>query len=552
MPHSNEHGCKCLNLWELPNISSLYRDYVSGKPSALSLFERDYRSLADYKELAAQLLTQDYNRQGLAATLIEQNTNWGAGEKTLENCSKLEKENCLAIVTGQQVGFCGGPLYSILKALHACKLAAEMEQQLQQPVVPIFWMELEDHDWEEAASFYYKENDDGPRLSLIEIGKKGGKTPVNRLSLDDKLEPVLKIMEDKIKLTEFTGDLFEAIRNSYESVNTLSEGFARFLTDLLTHHGLILADPSAVFFKQQASELFTREISDPITRDQNFTIHADRIRNADYRNQVKVQGDRLNMFLLDEEEKHRIMINDADGLFYLSDPGDIISREDLLSVAQEEPERLIPSVLLRPLVQDTMFPTLAYVAGPAETAYFAQLKPAYQQMNIPMPAIMPRFGATIIGGAPLRNMKKYNIHSTDLLQESELLLQHVLSEHVPSQAQQVFKWTREEIFSAIGRLGRELDTGEGNFGDMVKTTEEKIDYHLSKLQDRFLKEIERRHEVVVRQISNLSHALYPDGKLQERVYTIAEYVNLYGFSIIDQLYNEIDPLRPTHALLEVV
>jgi bacillithiol biosynthesis cysteine-adding enzyme BshC len=551
MPHNSDNGCKCLNLWEIPGLSGLYRDYVSHKPTAISLFEWDYSYFQSFRKLGRSLQNREYDRPRMAATLIEQNTNWGAGEKALDNCRKLEKNNCLAVVTGQQVGFCGGPLYTVLKALHACRLAAHLEVELGQPVVPIFWMELEDHDWREAATFYYKNELDGPIKRTIPIAEDGSRKPVNRIQLGDKLEPTLKLMEDEIKRTEFTEDTLELIRSSYESVNTLADGFARFMTNLLTHHGLILADPSAPFFKQQASMVFRQEIDSPLTFSDAFHTHAEEIRNADYRNQVKVRNDRLNLFLIDEDEKHRIMLSDSPGLFYLSDPSDIISREDLLAVADSEPERLVPSVLLRPLVQDTLFPTLVYVAGPSETSYFAQLRPAYRESGIPMPVILPRCGATVIGGGPLRAMKKYNIHSTDILQESESLLQHVLSEHVPSHAEQVFKWTSDEIFSAIDRLRLELDTGEGTFGKDVKATEGKIEYHLGKLQDRFLKEIERRHEVVVRQINNLTHALYPNGSLQERVYTVAEFINLYGFSLIDTLYKKIDPLQPHHALIEV-
>lgn len=551
MPHNSEQGCKCLNLWELPNLSGLFRDYVSGKGSALGLFSRDFRKLDSFKSISEELLTRDYDREQLAATLIDQNTNWGAGEKALQNCRKLEKSNCMAVITGQQAGFCGGPLYSVLKALHAIRLAQHLEVELHQPVVPLFWMELEDHDWQEAASFYYLDHLEGPRSAMINPKRTSSKMPVNRVGLENALEPILKTMRDEIKQTEFSGDLFEVIRESYESVNNLAEGFARFMTNLLTHLGLIIADPSAPLFKKRARDLFKHEITTPITFTDEFHQHADRIRGAEYRNQVKIKNDRLNLFLLDEDEKHRIMVSEDEGLFYLSDPSDIISAEDLLEVAESEPERLIPSVMLRPLVQDTLFPTIAYVAGPAETAYFAQLQPAYQAAGIPMPVIMPRFGATIIGGASLRAVKKYQIHSSDLLQESDSLLQHVLSEHVPGQAEQVFKWTREEIFSAIDRLRRELDTGEGTFARDVKTTEEKIEYHLGKLQDRFLKEIERRHEVVVRQIRNLGHSIYPNGKLQERVYTIAEYINLYGFSIIDLIFDKIDAMQPHHALIEV-
>jgi uncharacterized protein YllA (UPF0747 family) len=238
-------------------------------------------------------------------------------------------------------------------------------------------------------------------------------------------------------------------------------------------------------------------------------------------------------------------------VYTLNEPSEVISREDLLNVAESEPERLVPSVLLRPLVQDSLFPNLSYVAGPAEAAYFAQLTPIYREFEIPMPMIVPRNGVTLIGGSARRSIQKYNIEAQELFLPKKILLDHILREHVPNHAEQLFKWTRSEILQTIERLKTELDSGEGNFGRNVETTQEKIEYHLDKLQERYLRDLEQKHEVVVRRIEVLSATVFPREKLQERVSSIAEFINLYGPAVVNVMHDAIEPESPAHKIVQI-
>lgn len=262
------------------------------------------------------------------------------------------------------------------------------------------------------------------------------------------------------------------LENCYEPNTTLSEGFAKLLSSLLSRFGLIIADPSHQFFKERVSHIFAKEIESPLAHAELFKNHAELIHSKHYHNQVQWQENRLSLFLLDADEK--LKITHMGNHYSLNDPAEIISSEDLMNVASSEPERLVPSVLLRPIVQDTIFPTFSYVAGPGEVAYFAQMKPVYRHFETPMPIIFPRTSLTVIGGNAKRSIKNYHVESHEIFQPAKDLVKHILSEHVPVQADQCFHWTRNEITASIDRLKNELDSGEGGFSKAVDNAKEKL------------------------------------------------------------------------------
>lgn len=541
--------CMNLELNSIPGTSRLYRDYVNQKDLAVSLFGNAPFSQEGLTKIASDVLQSDYHRKELAAILARQNQNWGAAQEALDSCKKLEKKDCLAVVTGQQVGMLGGPLYSITKAIHAIKLAKEYEKLLKKPVVPIFWMELEDHDLEEINQVNVKSNGNKFEKIQLSLGKNEQRTPVNGIPLGESLPEFKKELRSLWPATEFTEDLMALINESYSTDGTFADGFAKLFAALLSRKGLILADPSEPALKKRVSSVFAKEISEPLTATTMFRDHDQLISSAQYHSQVTPTNDRLSLFLVDDNEK--IRISKKGNIYSLGEPAEVMSGEDLLAVAESEPERFIPSVLLRPIVQDTLFPTIAYIAGPSEVAYFAQMKPAYEHFGVTMPMIIPRAGITLMGGNVKRSITKYSIEAQEIFQNADSLLKHILNEHVPGHAEVLFKMTRNEIGEAIDRLKRELDSGEGNFSQGVQTAKEKIDYHINKLQERYLKELEKKHEVVVRRIENLSMALYPAEKLQERVYSIAEFINQYGPGVMELMFDAVNPTSPSHKIIEV-
>ena len=538
-----------MDLQSMPGTSKLFRDYLREEPDAVHLFQHNPFSEEYYLELAEEIRQQNYQREQLSKVLAEQNEKWGAEKAALDNCQRLKEKTCVAVVTGQQTGFLGGPLYAFVKALHAIKLASYLESMLGRSVVPIFWMELEDHDLNEVNHVFIRTKNHEQKKIALNLERNGSSRPINRIVVGSTVKDALEEIKSLWPTTEFTPDLIALLEECYAENESLSEGFGRLISHLLSRFGLIVADPSHQFFKERVSHIFSREIEAPLAKTELFKTHAELIHSKHYHNQVQWQENRLSLFLLDADEK--LKITHMGNHYSLNDPSEIISSEDLMNVAASEPERLIPSVLLRPIIQDTIFPTFSYVAGPSEVAYFAQMKPVYRHFETPMPIIFPRAGLTVIGGNARRSIANYNIESHEIFQQASELTKHILSEHVPVAADKCFHWTRNEITAAVDRLKKELDSEEGGFSKAVDTAKEKIDYHMQKLQDRYLRDLEQKHEVVVRRINQLSVALFPGGKLQERVYSIADFYNQFGPEVIDAMYQAIEPQEPNHLIIRI-
>jgi len=544
---------KRLDLLDLPGTTHLYCNYLKREENAVSLFGRNPFDILSIRAQAAALSGIDYQREQLSAVLEKQNRGWDADDATLANCRRLKKPNCLAVVTGQQVGLLGGPLYTAIKALHAVRLAEHYERELGQPVVPIFWMELEDHDLEEVSRITVKDSEH--HLHDLQLSPAGSaansRKPVKDIALGNDIERIRRELEKIWPPTEHTREIFSLMKASYTPARTFSEAFARFQARLLSRFGLILADPSDPAFKRRTVGIFAREIDGPLTDLESYKSHTKRMREAGFHLQVGTRAGHLQLYMLVDGEKRRMV--GSGGGFKLSGSDTKLSREDIEAVLKKDPGRLIPSVLLRPLVQDTLFPTLAYVGGPAEVAYWAQLKPLYEAAGIPMPAVVPRAGATLMGSASRRYIRKFEIEleQGEIFQPKETLVGHILSEHIPSHSKYIFRWARKEILEALARLHGELEADDKSFAQATEAVQQKIEYHLEKLEGKYKRAMERKHEVVVRQIERLSNTLFPRGLLQERVFPQAQYVNLYGSAAYDLIAEALNPAGPDHCFIEV-
>jgi bacillithiol biosynthesis cysteine-adding enzyme BshC len=538
---------------KIPGATRLFSDYVGRDTKAIDLFERDPRDLASARVQAEAISQREYERERLAEILEKQNSRWGCEEAATANCRRLRRPNCLAVVTGQQVGLFGGPLYTAVKALHAVGLAEYYEQQLGQPVVPIFWMELEDHDLDEVSRIVVK--DEEHQLHHLQLNPSGvnqpSRKPVREIKLGEDVERIRKDLDGIWPRTEHTRALNRLLKESCSPDRTFSEAFAVFMSRLLSRFGLILADPSHPELKRRAAAVFSAEIDGPLTGMEDYVLHLKAIREAGYHVQVETRGENLQLFLTMDGEKQRLA--SARSGFRLVGAETRLSRDELQKILEGEPDKLVPAVLLRPLVQDTLFPTLAYIGGPAEIAYWAQLKPLYRSVGIPMPLVVPRAGATVTGSASRRFIQKFGIDVAggELFQEKESLVGHVLSEHLPSHSKQIFRSAREEIQGTLERLQSELQAENEGFTRATEAVQQKVGYHLERLENKYGRAMERKHEDVVRQIERLSNTLYPGGMMQERAFPQAQFVNLYGTTVYDLIAEAINPTDPDHCFVEV-
>ncbi|OGB94046.1 MAG: bacillithiol biosynthesis cysteine-adding enzyme BshC, partial [candidate division NC10 bacterium RBG_16_65_8] len=321
------------------------------------------------------------------AVLLAQQEVWEAPPAVRRRIDELCTPGGLAVCTGQQTALFGGPLFTLYKALTAVALASRLEHALRRPVVPLFWMASEDHDVAEADHVYLA--DRGGNLTQLRHtawASPDGFMPAN-LRLGPAIHETLARLREFLPATEFSDALCDALARAYIPDRTLSEAFARWLTHLLGETGLVLVDAADPDLKRLAAGIFRREVEEAPRTSAAILDVSRALRASGYPAQIDARPDGVNCFLL--QAGRRALARDPAG-FRLRDTGEVISAAALHRMAQESPERFSPNVALRPVVQDTLFPTLAYVAGPGELAYFAQLRPVYAAFDVPMPAIVPR------------------------------------------------------------------------------------------------------------------------------------------------------------------
>jgi bacillithiol biosynthesis cysteine-adding enzyme BshC len=402
-----------LSFERIPQQSRLFLDYLTDPSKLRNFYPEAVKHHYDLPQRCERVLANyPTDRNALVDALERMNRNWGAGEKTLEHLKLLRETDCIAVVSGQQAGLLGGPLYTIYKALSAVKLAECMAQRGIK-TVPVFWIATEDHDFAEVATAEFINRD--CTLSGVEISGEihSEGVPVGQVTLDQSIETTLQALLSSLPKTEFTDDLEKLLRDCYSPGQKFGDGFARLMTVLVGDRGLILVDPLDSELKKIVAPLYAeaarhaQEIAGAIVDSQSRT-RSRRLSCAGYAFR------RLVSFVLhDESGARRALTRNASGKYGAKGDGQEYSADELAEWAGREPERFSPNVTLRSVVQDFLLPTIAYYGGSAEIAYFAQTSEVYRILNRPVTPILPRASLTFVEKHTWRSLDRYGIRLED-------------------------------------------------------------------------------------------------------------------------------------------
>ena len=537
-----------LDIRTLPGFSSLVHDYAHEFSRLSGYFARNPRADEEYTRLAELCDTRDYRRAELRDALLAQQDAWGGTLVARRRIEELCTARGLAVCTGQQTGLFGGPLFTLYKAFTAITLAARLEQTLRRPVVPVFWMASEDHDLPEADHVWLADRDGRlTRVRHTTWGSPNGFMPAN-LRLGPTIQDTLEQLRQVLPSTEFSDALLDALAGAYTPDRTLAEAFARWLTFLLGETGLVLVDGADSNLKRLAAGILRREIDEAPRTSAAILKVSHALRSAGYPAQIEARPDGVNCFLL--QGGRRSLARDAAGL-RLRDTGEAIAPATLRQIAQEAPERLSPNVALRPVVQDTLFPTLAYVAGPGELAYFAQLRPVYDIFDVPMPVIVPRATISLVEPRIAQLLGRFGVGLSDLIQEPEQLASRILRTQLPPDLGATLARARQGVEEIFRQVGDAVAAVDPTLRATAGQTSGHIKGHLDQLERKAVQALKRREADTGQQLQRLRDALMPGGKLQERVYPVLPYLAKYGVDLIRWLREKIDGPGWEHQLVTI-
>jgi bacillithiol biosynthesis cysteine-adding enzyme BshC len=540
---------KCLPFTQIPHTTRLFTDFLAYSPSIHPFYPHSPRFKEWLKAEAATLQCDPPRRERVSAILERQNRSWDASPQTLANLKRL-RQGAAAIVTGQQVGLFGGPMFAIYKALTAVKLAEEATAA-GVDAVPVFWLATSDHDLAEVNHISFPGSDGLLRTFTTSSHGIAG-APVSNVRLGEEILPV--VQEAASLLGDSEASKF--LRESYRPGETMGTAFARFHARLFSAWGVILLDASDVELHRVAAPIYRAAIERAEDLDAALLNRGQALEKAGYYQQVKVTASSVLLFGM--REGARTAIHRRDGAnkaaeFVIgSEPGaEKLSSAELLDRIASAPENFSPNVLLRPVVQDYLLPTLAYTGGAAEAAYFAQVGAVYEILLGRVTPIVPRFSATLVEPKVQRWLGNYGIEVPDAFQGIEALRQMLASRTLPAGLQAAFEQANKSVAESFSGLKEALAKLDPTLVDASQTVVSKVQYHLDRLRERATAAELRRSEVVGRQAEGLSQALYPSGALQERGVAGIYFVARQGTELLRSLHDAMRTDCHDHQILEL-
>ena len=536
---------------ELPasaGFSRLFLDYLYDYEQVSPFFPADFRDPGGIASLFDSVRTRTVSRSSLSAILEKQNTQFGSGAKALENARRLRDESSYAVVTGQQVGLFGGPLYTIYKILTCLQLADSLSSRhAGMNFVPVFWLEGEDHDFEEIRGISVLDRSGSPvRVEYPRDARLQGKNtgPVGEMLLGEGMQETMKALEAALIPTEFTAGLLEAVSSDYSEEKTFLDAFVRWTVRQFGDSGLVFLNPNDPDLKRLAAPLFEREVREYPATSQLVVRQSAELEDR-YHAQVKPKS--INLFLLHRGGRYLIEPREHD--FSLKGTRHYISKDEMSALLKDHPDEFSPNVVLRPIVQDFLLPTVAYVAGPAEVAYQAQLRPVYERFGVTQPVIYPRASASFVEERAERVMSKYQIPVLQLFEDAETVTTRILRQVDGVNIDGLFRHADEALESLLNELKFGLSEIDPTLEGPLAGTKGKIEQALRTLHEKSLAAQKRRNETAVRQIERATGTMMPGGALQERGLNLLYYMNKYGPETIRWLSGEISSTLFTHQLL---
>ncbi|TAM82524.1 MAG: bacillithiol biosynthesis cysteine-adding enzyme BshC [Acidobacteria bacterium] len=535
---------------QVPKSSKLLLDYMERHENIARYYDGSPFSAETYDRLKQQLLNFHINRKTLVDVLLRQNRGFGAGDKTLQNIQRLSDTETMAVVTGQQIGLFSGPAFTLYKALTAIRLSHSLNARGLK-TVPVFWLASEDHDLEEVAQTYTL-NDDYEAVHLHDPGQRPApQSPVGRVKLTESIGGVLDQLESLLPHTGERPQVIADLRAAYYPGATWSQAFAQFLTRLFDHWGVILLDPMDKTVHTLAAPIFQKALQQSeefrsLLRDRS----AELVRTG-YHAQVHIAEDSTLLFV--EREGNRLPIHGAGGSgkeFFIGD-GETASIADLENEILDRPLNFSANVLLRPLVQDTLLPTIAYVAGPSELAYLGQSHVLYPAFGRPMPAIFPRCGFTLVDRRIERWLEKYQVGVEDVWRGRDHLTQRIASTAFSQGWSERFEQTEKDLADVLSRLRKDIEILDPTLLDTLGHAEEKIQYQIEKLKGKLTRSALSRSDVLARHEQALLRAITPEKELQERVVTGAYFLGWAGYGLLERLFDQIPADHSGHFIVSL-
>lgn len=531
---------------DLSRLNRLAEDYHHAFDKVSSFFESSPFATASYNDRIEDLQNRVFPRQDLIQALLSYNQSVGNHAEALENIKKLENEDSFVIIGGQQAGLATGPMMTIHKIITILTLARQESQRRNAPVVPVFWIAGEDHDFEEVNHLFVESDTQLEKLQLAYEPDR--RQSVSHTEIPDgELQRVIEAFFEKQIETEFTAQWKASLLEAAEKAGTLVDFFADCVVRLFGSYGLVLVDSASEEMRALEKPVFRHWIRHNNEGLRSLKEQSERLQENGYPLQVELNESSAQFFIYHNGER-RLVERQGDQ-FTLKHTDETYTVETLLDMLEKEPERFSANVVTRPLMQEWIFPTLAFVGGPGEIAYWAQYRRMFEVMGMKMPIVFPRMSITYVEGTIQKYLHKYGFSLNDVYTNFDRAKDEWLREQDELNLESMFEDVKEHMMSLYGPVIETMETLNPGMKDLGEKNLNKILEQVHFLEKRAVQAYEKQHASALRQMKRIKSAVYPDDKPQERVYTIYRFLNKYGPSLLDQLLEHDWNLNGNHKIV---
>ncbi len=533
----------------IPDQTRLFLQYLDDPASLRRFYPNAVASvdqLAGYIPTVLSAYTGD--RGALCDALVEINESAGSGKATFANIELLRGSDTVAAVTGQQAGLFTGPLYTIYKALSAIKLAALLKGRGAN-AVPVFWIASEDHDLDEVSrTSFVGRTGELFQTSFHPHDHLEG-LPVGAVKIGPEINAVVADLFTRLPKDHFSSEAHEILASSWRTGEGVGDAFAKALARLLNKFGIIVLDPRNARLKSLSAPIYASAVERSYEIVGGLISRSRELEGEGFHSQVLVEPDYFPLFWHDDNGRRLALRMVGDHLYRAKGSRTEFTMSALEDMVLAEPGRFSPGVMLRPVVQDYLLPTVCYFGGGAEIAYFAQNSEVYRVLDRPVTPVLHRQSFTVVEEKQRLVLEGLGFGLADLLQKKEDRLLSLAEHRLSPATAATFDEVEERINSELDRLDQAVSRIDVTIAANLATRRRKILYHIAALRKKTLLAQVRNDGTAGRHLELIYNALVPNGSLQERSLNVFGFVNKYGLNFIDWLHDSIDLEDKHHRII---
>lgn len=543
----------CMEMMDLiiPLTNKFATDYIEDKLENQLFFDYPLNEPNAFINRKNELLVREFPRAELVQHLLHYNRKYQCSPLTIQNIEKLLDPTSVVVIGGQQAGLLTGPLYTIHKVISILTLAKQQEKELNIPVIPVFWIAGEDHDFDEINHVFVKEDGIIKKKTYPEQHedkKMVSDLPFSKSLCWDWICDIFRSYEE----TNHTNQLMDTLKNCLDMSTTFVDFFSALILKLFSDEGIIVinsADPELRHIEVQFFEKLIQkneEIYEAVLAQQAI------LHEHQYPKMIEMIKGSVNLFYHVNDERVLLQKNESSNSYCGKNGECDITMEDMLEAAKYNPNLLSNNVVTRPLMQEFLFPTLAFISGPGEMAYWAELKQAFALFGMKMPPIVPRLNITFLERNISNDIKDVDVPLRDVLVKgTEEMKRQWMNRHTEFNYQEVIAEAKREIEEIHSRIREKAYEIDSNLKLILEKNAHLIFNQMDFMNQAIEKANMRKHMEQINQFNRIDLSLRPNGSPQERIWNIIYYLNKYGVDFIERIVQLDYVFNGKHKLIQI-